>query len=443
MYRLVFYLMLSFIGMLFAGLPGAGAIFFGLYALHLWRYQFRYLGARDQRFFLFRIWRKAKLSLYQPTFCIFAALAIVTLLSFIISPLAYAKIWGADKEIALAQQIGSWQNKFYTATEWLDGAPLLGIFLFITGFLLVINLVWPNLNLLDKAPRIRARIRGILIFITTLSCFSYVSSSSIEGNRSLVTATLRSDLIEEEDEIQKLHTQAAAMRMVIDEIENLDNEETKKLALAIRAIAAAESASDLAKELGNQAGQKKAAQMKRPPASKPVPRYDHIKDWAELAEIRANTTDDMKRAKLVRKAAHDALNIGVDQLGRDMATHLGQSWSKFPRTVFGEFFSAMSNAFYQVCSDFTPDGKLKTQDDLLQSVKQANPDINNERAIANWLDEAIPAGTAPDRLNAAFEKKVANAEVDLSARKAAKAAASADDAAKAGKAAKTILKVLF
>ena len=83
---IILYFVLFFFGIIFFGLAGGGAVVTGLASFRLRRYQYKFMGLRDNRFVLFRFWRYFKFSLYQPTICIFLALLVVTVLSLIIKP---------------------------------------------------------------------------------------------------------------------------------------------------------------------------------------------------------------------------------------------------------------------------------------------------------------------------------------------------------------------
>lgn len=442
---LLLYFLVAGIGMIFFGLAGAGAFAGSLYAYRLNSYRYRFMGLPDRRNFLARFWRLWKFSLYQPVLCIALALLLVTLLSIFIKPLSVARIFGgAESDAALT--VGSWENKIYGLTEWLQNGNLLNALLTMTLVLLFTNLLWPSLTIFKESAKLRVMSRNIMIFLTTFCAFTFVSGSGIKTNRSIITAKLRKDINKNLDDINQFNSEAAAYQLVKESIENLTPDQIRQITALVKTVAAVEAAKEVSEQMGKDAGKKLYTETSPPPRN-PVVKdpLAEVKDWPTLEERRLETSKHAKRSTLVRKAARDSLLATVDQLSIDVANQLGGSMNRISKVVLGSFFSSMAESVTEFCATLTPRSKLSTDKDILKHLDDRVIGMDADRFFASWLDD-IPEAHDSEKLAAILAKRVNSLDADIkvkSAAKAAKAAADAAEAAKAAKAAKSLIKIIL
>jgi hypothetical protein len=445
------YILVGLIGLIFFGLAGSGTFVTALYGYRLNRYRYRFMGLPDRRFFVARFWRRWKFSLYQPVLCMALAFLSVMVLSLILKPLAVAKVIGGGDISKAALQVGSWENKIYAMTGWLKSGQLLDAFLAITLTFLFINLIWPNLKIFNEVPKLRVMMRNVMIFLTTLSAFTFVSGKSINLNRAIITASLRKDIKKNDDDTNQFNSETASYKIVKDSIEKLTPEQIRQLAAVVRTVAAVESAAQISQGMGKQAGNKLKQQYKNKSSGKTtdlkkVSPLAELEDWPSLAERRAESTKQAKRAALLRKATHESMLASLDKLSIDVVDQLGGSMNRLAKGVLGAFFSGMTESVTELCASIRPGNKKTPTDaDILKHLEYESPKMTTDQFFASWLDD-IPDANDSQKFASTFTKRINAIDADIkvkSAAKAAKAAADAADAAKAAKAAKTILKVIF
>ncbi|MEC5128957.1 hypothetical protein VSU19_19500 [Verrucomicrobiales bacterium BCK34] len=448
---ILLYLLLAAIGLICFGFAGGGALVAGLFGYRLNRYRYQYMGLEDRRFFIPRLWRLWKFSLYQPVVCIGLALFLVSLLSLFLKPLVTSGIFGGDRgESEAALRVGSLENRIYAMTEWLQNGRLIHSFLIMTLTLLVVNLIWPNIKLFNEVPKMRVRIRNAMIFLTTISAFTFVSAKNINSNRAIVSANLREEVKRSEEELNRFNSESAACKIVKDSIDEMTPEEIRKLAIMARTVAALGAATQVSENMGKEAGDKFKSRFSAPESRSRTPfdrasMLDEIDDWPTLSERRLNASNEAKRAALIKKASREAMLGSLDHISVDIGKHLGGSVDRASRAVIGSFFSAMTESVTELCSTVRPSKKIASDTEILEQLSRRTPSAGTDRVPSAWLDE-IGDVNDPEKLAASLAKRVESIDADFklkSAAKAARAAEKAADAAKAAKAAKNLIKFIL
>lgn len=448
---ILLYLLLATIGLIFFGSAGSGALVAGLFGYRLNRYRYQYMGLQDQRFFLSRLWRLWKFSLYQPVVCIGLALFFVSLLSLFLKPLAVAGIIGGGKgESEAALQVGSWENKIYAMTEWLGSGTLIHSFLIMTLTLLVVNLIWPNIKLFNEVPKMRVRIRNAMIFLTTVSAFTFVSAKNINTNRAIVTANVRKDVIRNEEELHRFNSESAACKIVKKSIEEMTPEDIRKLAIMARTVAGLGAATQVSENMGKEAGDKLKNRFETPEAGNRFPLdkasvLDEVDDWPTLTERRANASNQAKRAALLNKASRESMLASLDSISVNLGDHLGGSVDRATKAVIGSFFSSMTESVTELCSTVRPKSHVASDTNILDGLARRTPNAGPGRISSPWLDDFGDVNN-PEKLAASLARRVDTIDADFrlkSTAKAARAAEKAADAAKAAKAAKKLIKFIL
>ncbi|MEM6279652.1 MAG: hypothetical protein AAF733_09245 [Verrucomicrobiota bacterium] len=445
---LFLYFLLAAVGVILFGLAGVGAFAGGLYAYRLNQYRYRFMGLKDNRSFIPRLWRRWKFSLYQPIFCIALALMLVCVLSLVLRPLT-APVILSGSESEAAMQVGSLENRVYAATEWMKSKAFVYAFLAMALTLLVINLVWPHIKLFEEVPKMRGRIRNVLIFLTTLSAFSFVSSSNVNLNRGIVTAQLKSDVQSAEDEIHRLNSASAAYRIVKDSIDKMNDEEIRTLALVARSVAAVENAKQVSETLGKEAGDR----MEERFSPERVDRFaeadrskilEDVDDWPSLEERKAKLSIEAKRAELLRNASRESMLTSLDRIAIDLGDELGAPINRATKQALGTFFSSLTDSVSSLCFRKGPRKSLATDTEILDDFAKRYRDPNSVRISSSWFDD-MPDVKDLDTLSSTMLAKSAQVDADLKLKavKAGQAAEDAADAAKAAKTAKNVLKLIF
>jgi len=442
---LFLYLVLAVVGLIFFGVAGCGALVLGLYACRLNRYRYQHMGLPDRRAFPLRFWRQWKFSLYQPVLCVALALFTVLLLSLILKPLTVGGVLG-DRESEAALRVGSIESKVYALTEWLKSDTLVHSFLAMALTLLVINLIWPNIKLFEEVPKLRVRIRSVLIFLTTISVFTFVSSNNINTNRTIVTAQLKSDALRIEDEIHGFNSESAAYKIVKDSIDEMSPEEIRNLAMVVRTVVAFENARQISESLGKEAGEKLkevpgTPEFEKVRRSTSASALDEVEDWPTLNERKVALSNQAKRADLLRKASRESMLVSLDKISLEFADQLGSSWNAATKSAVGTFFSSLSESVAEICSRTSPRRSVASDTEMVEDFAKRYRNTRAERLSAAWL-EAVPEVGDVEKLSASIAARSKEIDADLKLRSAGRAADVADDAADGAKAAKKIGSVL-